>query len=460
MVEPRDKNELARIETTQPVVQGEGGVGLGVTEPPRQSMAARAGRLFLQFLIPVLILAGAIGGYNYLKATKPEPPKRTANPIVYSVQTLPIKFADYEPSLVLYGTTVAGREVELRSLVSGKVEKTGAQLQAGGVVKAGETLIEIDPFDYRVAIAEAEAQLAEAKAKVVETKASIAVEQGNLKSAQVQLDLAETDLQRAIPLAKQGTVSKRTLDDRRLLSVQRAQSVTQIENNLRVWEARKVQQEASIKRIETTVEQAKRRLKETRLQAPFDAYVTEVGAQIGRMLNVNDRVATLIDRNWIDARFNLTDQQFGRLTRAGDGLIGRKVEVKWNIGRKPLVYDAVIERIDGRVSSETGGVQVFAKISNPHDEVAIRPGIFVEVRLNDAQFQKVAKVPAEAVYDARTVYVVSDGKLTGREIAIVGHVEGGLLIEGDIKDNEKILLTRLSRPGDGVRVKERQDDGA
>ncbi|MEM9360269.1 MAG: hypothetical protein AAGB04_29155, partial [Pseudomonadota bacterium] len=87
-------------------------------------------------------------------------------------------------------------------------------------------------------------------------------------------------------------------------------------------------------------------------------------------------------------------------------------------------------------------------------------GIFVEVRLNDAQFQKVAKVPAEAVYDSKTVYVVSDGKLTGREIAIVGHVEGGLLIEGDIKDNDKILLTRLSRPGDGVRVKERQDDGA
>ncbi|MEM8976616.1 MAG: hypothetical protein AAGD43_31530, partial [Pseudomonadota bacterium] len=220
-MEPRDKNELARIETTQPMVQQEGGVGLGVTEPPRQTMAARLGRMFLQCLFPVLILAGAIGGYNYLKATKPEPPKRTANPIVYSVQTLPIKFADYEPSLVLYGTTVAGREVELRSLVSGKVEKTGAQLQSGGVVKAGETLIEIDPFDYRVAIAEAEAQLAEAKAKVVETKASIAVEQGNLKSAKIQLDLAETDLQRAIPLAKQGTVSKRTLDDRRLLSVQR-----------------------------------------------------------------------------------------------------------------------------------------------------------------------------------------------------------------------------------------------
>ena len=460
MVEPREKNELARIETTQPVLQNDGELGIGIAEPPRQSMSTRIGRAFLQCLFPVLILAGAFAGYKYLKATKPEPPKRTARPVVYSVQTLPIKFANYEPTLVLYGTTVAGREVVLRSLVSGQVERTGPQLQAGGVVKAGETLIKIDPFDYRVAVVEAEAQLAEAKAKVVEASASIAVEQGNLTSAKIQLKLAETDLKRAIPLAKQGTVSKRTLDDRRLISVQRAQAVTQSENNILVWEARKAQQQASIRRIETTVEQAKRRLKETQLQAPFDAYVTEVGAQIGRMLNVNDSVATLIDRNWIDAKFNLTDQQFGRLTRDGGGLVGRKVEVKWNVGREPLAYDAVIERIDGRVSAETGGVQVFAKISNPHEGVAIRPGIFVEVRLSDAKFQKVAKVPAEAVYDAKTVYVVSEGKLASRSVAIVGHVEGGLLIEGDIKDNEKVLLTRLSRPGDGVRVKERPSDGA
>ena len=54
----------------------------------------------------------------------------------------------------------------------------------------------------------------------------------------------------------------------------------------------------------------------------------------------------------------------------------------------------------------------------------------------------------------------SDITLASRSVAIVGHVEGGLLIEGDIKDNEKVLLTRLSRPGDGVRVKERAADGA
>ena len=92
--------------------------------------------------------------------------------------------------------------------------------------------------------------------------------------------------------------------------------------------------------------------------------------------------------------------------------------------------------------------------------MAIRPGIFIEVRLSDAKFRQVAKVPAEAVYDAKTVYVVSDGKLVSRTIAIVGHVEGGLLIEGDVKDNEEVLMTRLSRPGDGVRVKERPDNGA
>ncbi len=459
----RDARELTEIARDQAVVSdGAGNTGdvNAQTRPDALGMLGRIGRLALQIALPAAIVALAFAGYTYLKSTKPAAQKRALKETVFTVRSIPIDFTSHQPYLTLYGTTVAGREVEIRSLVAGRVVRTGKQLQAGGRVSTGGLLLEIDPFDYRVAIAETKAQLAEAKAKLVEMEASIEVERGNLKYARSQLDLAQRDLQRAEPLAARGTVSKRTLDDRKLVALQRQQAVTQSQNNLKVWSARRSQQSAMIDRLETLLQRAQRRLEETKLTAPFNAYVSDVGAQVGRMLSVNDRVAVLIDQDRIDARFSLTDEQFGRIAGGEKGLIGRAVEVRWNTGRKPLVYQAKIERIDARVNAESGGVQVYARIGSPTVPVAIRPGVFVEVRLPDATFEKVAKVPSEAVYDGKSVFVIVDGRLQRRSVSIIGTSDTDLLIAGNIAQGERILATRLSRPGDGVRVKDRVSNDA
>lgn len=457
-----DRQQLAPVPPRQPSDIEDAPEFLQPSETPPQParLAFRLGRLGLQLALPVGVIALALASYNYMKATKPVASKRPVQETVFTVRSIPVDFASHQPYLTLYGNTVAGRELEIRSLVAGQVMKTGPQLKSGGQVAAGDMLVEIDPFDYRVAISEAAAQLAEAKAKLVETEASLAVEEGNLKSVQSQLELARRDLERAQPLAQRGAVSERTLDDRRLVSLQRQQAVTQSQNNLKVWQARRDQHKATIMRLETTLERAKRRLEETKLRAPFNAFVSDVGAQVGRMLSVNDRVAVLIDRDRIDARFSLTDGQFGRLAGGENGLIGRAVEVRWNAGREPLVYNATIERIDGRVAAESGGVQIYARITDPRRPVALRPGVFVEVRLPDTTFDRVAKVPSEAVYDGKSVYVIVAGRLQRRSISVIGTSDKDLLIEGNIAQGERVLATRLSRPGDGVRVKERSSDDA
>jgi len=173
-------------------------------------------RLLAQILVPVFVLAGAFGIYQYMKITKPQAATRAPQEVIFPVHSLSVVSVNDQPVLTLYGTTVAGRQVELRALVAGKVHKTGPQLLTGGEVKAGDMLLEIDTFDYEVDVSEAQSRLAEARAKLVETEASLEVERGNLISANEQLRLAQTDLDRAKALDTRGTVSKRTVDDRRL----------------------------------------------------------------------------------------------------------------------------------------------------------------------------------------------------------------------------------------------------
>ncbi|MEO0809825.1 MAG: hypothetical protein AAFW82_04160, partial [Pseudomonadota bacterium] len=98
-----------------------------------------------------------------------------------------------------------------------------------------------------------------------------------------------------------------------------------------------------------------------------------------------------------------------------------------------------------------------ARINTPHYPASIRSGIFVEIKLPDVTYKNVAKVPSEAVYneqDKKYVYAISDGRLQKREVTVVGTSSAFFLIKGEIKAGERIMTTRISRPGDGVRVKE------
>lgn len=440
----------------------------GITSPPetqdrqeRPKSGPAAGRILaatlrigLKTLLPFAVVAAGYLGYRALVASKPEAPVRPQQELAYAIKSATVEAGNYQPVMTLFGSTVAGRQVDIRSLVSGQIVETSDGLREGGLVEAGALLLKIDPIDYRTGLTELKAQRAETRAKVSEFEGSLATQRQSLTHALDQLKLAEIDLERAEPLAKRGAVSERTVDDRRQILFQRRQAADEIENNLKVWEARIIQQKAAVTRLDTAIERAERRLAETELRAPFSAYVTEVGAQVGRMVGVNDKVATLIDRDWIEARFNLTDDQFGRIVAKEGKLPGREITVRWVLGSNTFSYPAVIERIGARISSATGGVEVYARIKSPNETVPLRPGAFVEIDVPDMRYDGVFRLPSTALYSGDRVYAIENERLVTRKVRVVGGIDEDLLLEGDLKNGDRVMLTRISTPGDGVKVSE------
>ena len=406
-----------------------------------------------KLLLPFFILAAALVAYGTLKALKPnpKPPKQVEK--VWPVYSKQITAETITPTLKLYGKTVAGRQVELRALVAGEIIKTGPALKEGALVKKGEMLVTIDEFDYQGALKEARAFLIEAKARSAELKASIKLEQANLKYAETQLALAEKDYKRAAALAKRGTVTKKLADDRRVILSQRQQAVTGHQINLDLQTARLQGQTAVVERLTWKVTQAERRLAETKLVAPFDAYVSAVNAEIGRTVNVNDRIANLIDRGQIDVRFTLTDAQYGRILAYEKTLIGRTVKLFWKVGDTPLAYRAVIKRIGAEISSETGGVEVFATIVQSQKAATIRTGAFVEIEVQDRRYDNVFLIPQTALYQGEFIYLIKDGRLEPAKVDVVGAAGNDKLIKAPIANGTEILASRLTLAGKGVRVK-------
>jgi len=406
-------------------------------------------------LAPVLVLALSIVTFVGLKATKPEVPQRLAHEQVWAVKAIEADVKTYRPELILYGRTVAGRRVDLRSLVAGEVTQTGTHLREGGIVSNGEFLLRIDPFQYEGKLVEAKAKLAEARAKSREIEAIIESEKDALNRSKDQLEIAKRDLERAVPLAKKGTVSQKVADDRRMIVSEREQGLDQRANNLDIQQARAAQQRAVISQLDWGVRQAKRNLEDTVLEAPFDAYVTNVRAERGRIVSANDPVATLLDANWVDVRFTLSDRQYGRIVSSDQTLICREVKILWHVGDKPIVYKAHIERVGAEIAAEKGGVEIYARIGTPSDPTPIRPGAFVEVRMPDRTYEHVTALPQTSLYGGKLVYVIEKGRMKARSVDLVGATGSQILVRGQIVKGDKVITTRLTAAQDGVRVEER-----
>ncbi|WP_299812553.1 HlyD family efflux transporter periplasmic adaptor subunit [uncultured Roseibium sp.] len=406
----------------------------------------------LQAVLALAILFGAVKGMNLLVATRSELPKQPVQEKSYAVETVTLARGDHAPQISVYGETAAGREVELRSLVAGEVVEVHPNLKAGGAVSKGELLVAIDRFDYEGAVTEAQANLAEAQAALVESEGRVKLETGNVLRAKEQLEFARKDLQRAEDLQGRGTVTEQTLDDRKLLVSQRQQTLEQAENSLTLENAKVVQQNAAIKRLEWRLENAQRQLENTVLRAPFDAIVRSEAAELGRLVGVNDAVVSLYGSDAFEVRFTLSDNQYGRLLAESGTLVGRPVEVTWYLGNQPVTYPATVTRIGADVASTRGGVDLIASIDNSAVDTPLRPGAFVEVTLSDRTYRDSFRVPETAFYGEGTVYVVRDSRLEPREVTSLAIDDGYILVEGALEDGETLLATRIPEAGSGLLV--------
>ena len=411
----------------------------------------------LKLIVPALIIIAAMAGYGALKSAKPVPQKPERVEKVWPARSIIANAETIIPTLNLFGKTVSRRQVELRALVAGKIISTGPGLKEGALVKKGDVLLAIDDFDYKGALREATAYLQEAVAKKEELAATIELEKQNLKFAKTQARLADRDYKRAADLSKRGTVTKKLADDRQVILSQRTQQVATYEKNLDLQNARLEGQKAVIERLKWKVDQAERRLEETRLIAPFDAYVSTVSAEIGRTVSANDRIANLIDTEMMDVRFILSDAQYGRILASDGSLMGRQVNVVWKVGQQPLKYKATIVRIGAEIASETGGVEIYAAIETGANAAPIRAGAFVEVEVNDRKYVNVYRLPQTAIYEGDKIYTIINSRLEPHAVEIVGYASSDVLVKAAINKGSEILTSRLTLAGKGVKVKTRHN---
>ncbi|AKI02332.1 RND family efflux transporter, MFP subunit [Hoeflea sp. IMCC20628] len=422
----------------------------------KKTASARSGvlRPVAQFALMALVLAGGWVVMERMAASKPERSPREFTPLVYTVDTMPAARADNRPDIRLYGQVDAGRNVELRTAVSGDVVEIHPDLVAGRRVAKGTVLLRVDAFAYEGALLEARTNLASVRGAIAEIDARLAAEREQLEAADAQLQLGSADLERALSLAGSGALTDKEVDARRLILSQREQASGQRRSNILIAEAQRTQQEANAERLEWKVREAERKLADTALVAPFDGIISEESVETGRSVNANEALVSIYDDTALDVRFTLTNAQYGRMATDADPLIGREVKVSWSVGGTDYTWPALIDRIGARVTAERGGVEVFARIAEADNPVKLRPGAFVSLVVPDRIWPQTFRLPETALRNSDHVFIVVDGKLLRREVRLIAWDGEDAILDGELEDGDIVLVTRLTEATEGVRVRE------
>jgi membrane fusion protein, multidrug efflux system len=227
---------------------------------------------------------------------------------------------------------VNGNVVQITPQISGIVVAIGADDTQ--FVKAGQTLVELDQADAKVALEQAEAQLARTVREVRSLFATSSQLQAAVELRQTEVDRATGDLARRERLAASGGVSGEELQHARagLNTAQAALLVAQ--ENLQVNRARidrtTVENHPDVQNAAAKVREAYLMYARTVLPAPVSGFVAKRAVQLGQRVGPGAPLMAIVplEQVWIDANFKepqLAAMRVGQPVKLVADIYGGKV---------------------------------------------------------------------------------------------------------------------------------------
>jgi membrane fusion protein (multidrug efflux system) len=204
---------------------------------------------------------------------------------------------------------VGAQKVLITPDISGKIEKV--VVREGQRVNEGDTLFEIDPVPFRLALQQAQANLATAKTNYDTLRSNIQIygQMGDL--AQQGVDLKRRDVDRKSSLVKSNVGSQLDLDNSTTSLVTASaqlellkQQIATAKNQLLGNPDLPLEQFPPYAMAKAALDQAQRNLDHSVLRAPMNGIATQVDSiQLGRFVVAGTPVFSIIDisKPWVDA---------------------------------------------------------------------------------------------------------------------------------------------------------------
>ena len=382
------------------------------------------GRKSLKIVLPVAVLIIAASVAFYMHSTAPK--ARRARPVREAplVDILTVRHTTERVMIRAMGSVIPAREITLKSQVAGDVVKINPRFTEGGHLKTGEEILRIDERDYRLALAEKHSQF-------VNAEYALKLEMGRQDVAKREWEL----LNKGVP--------HNPLDS---------------ELALRKPHLEKAQ--ADLEAARAALQKAELDLARTVVRAPFNCMVRTKNVDLGSRASSQDQLADLVG----------TDQYLVRASVPVDRL--KWIAIPWggkDQGSKTHIFygnasgserKGTVVRLLGDLEEEGRMARILIAVDDPLDLDSpdqTRPplliGEYVRVEIEGPELNDVVVLPRAALRDGTYVWVIGDGDtLDIRSVDIAWRGEEAVLVRNELRDGERIIMTGLSAPVQGMKV--------
>ena len=190
---------------------------------------------------------------------------------------------------------------------------------------------------------------------------------------------------------------------------------------------------------------AQARLEDTVIRAPFSGRVGLRRVSVGTLISPGDVITTLDDTSVIKLDFSVPENFLAGLR---EGLSIRATAPAFP-GRS---FAGSVASIDSRVDMNTRSVTVRALLAN--EDGALKPGMFLNVSLANDEREALV-IPEEALTpeaERQYVFVVSEGKVSRREVRIGGRRPGSVEVLAGLSAGERVIVEGTQKVRDGASV--------
>jgi len=209
--------------------------------------------------------------------------------------------------------------------ISGYIDKV--LVSENQQVKAGDPLFVIDNGDYKIAVAQAEAQIATLAKTLDRIDAQTKAAQASLQQAQAQkvADQAAADNAgraqvRAAQLVKTHVGTQAQLDDAQTALDQAKAAlvgadaqIAAAQANIGVLEAQRAESASTLASLQLTRDKAQRDLSFTVLKAPYDGVVGNRSVEQGDLVSPGQKLAVVVPMDKLYIVGNFKETQLGRM---------------------------------------------------------------------------------------------------------------------------------------------------
>jgi RND family efflux transporter MFP subunit len=351
----------------------------------------------------------------------PQQPAAAAAPPVTIAQPVKRTVTDWDE---FTGRFDAVEEVQIRARVGGYV--TSVEFRDGDIVKTGDLLYVIDSRPFEAVAEQANGQLSDARAKV---------------------ELAKRELDRALTLTLNQTVTEATVDQRR--------------QALQAAHAAEMQAEGTLKAAQLNIEF-------THVLAPITGRVSRHLVTPGNLVQGSDNGAstlltTIVSLDPIYIYFDVDEATYlknnklwfeGRRPSSRD--TANPVEVALTGETKPS-HDGKMDFLDNRLDVSTGTLRSRAVV--PNKDLSVLPGQFGRVRLIGSSPYEALLIPDTAIatdQSRKIVFVVKDDDTVEAKAVVLGPLDEGLrVIREGLKAEDRVIVDGIQRARVGAKVSPR-----